>query len=73
MHIGNACLDYRYWALDRRVWRKRELGSLSMEWVGANRPKIIHTGTGSRVLGWAKGRDGAAYVMPDWAGRIANV
>jgi len=27
---------------------------------------------GSRGPGWAKGGAGAAFVMPDWAGRMAN-
>jgi len=32
--------------------------------VGAERPAHIHTGTGSGGLVWAKGGDGAAYIMP---------
>jgi len=41
--------------------------------VGANGPARIHMGSESRHLGRAKGGDGAAYVMPDWAGRMASV
>jgi len=40
--------------------------------VGADRPARIHTGTASGDLGQAKGGDGAAYVIPDWAGRMAS-
>jgi len=50
----------------------RELDILSLECVGANGLTIIHTGTGSGGPGWAKGGDGAAYVMPDWTGRMAS-
>jgi len=37
--------------------------------VGADGPALIHTGKGSMGLWKRKGRDEAAYVMPDWAGR----
>jgi len=45
---------------------------LSMECVGANGPTIIHMSMGSRGFVWTKRGDGAAYVMPDWAGRMAS-
>jgi len=42
--------------------------------VGADGPAcILHTGTGSEGLERAIGGDGAAYIMPDWAGRMASV
>jgi len=35
--------------------------------VGADGPaRILHTGTGSGGLRWAKGRNGTAFIMPDW-------
>jgi len=40
--------------------------------VGDDRPAHMHTGAGSGVLGRANGGDGAAYVMPGWAGRMAS-
>jgi len=43
------------------------------ECVGANCPTIIHMGTGSGGLGSAKGGEGVAYVMPDWAGRMIHI
>jgi len=41
--------------------------------VGADGLTHIHMGTGSMDLGWAKGGDEAAYVIPDWVGRTACV
>jgi len=52
--------------------RKRELRILSLVCISANGPTIIHTGTGSKSPGWAKSGDGAAHVMPDWAGKMAS-
>jgi len=40
--------------------------------VGADGPARIHTGTKNGELGRAKDRDGAAYVMPVWAGKMAT-
>jgi len=37
--------------------------------VGADGPALIHTGKGSMGLWKRKGGDGAAYIMPGWAGR----
>jgi len=40
--------------------------------VGADAPARrarVHTGTVRRGLARAKGEDGAAYEMPDWAGK----
>jgi len=33
---------------------------------------ILHTGTGNGGIRQEKGRDGAAYVVPDWAGRTGR-
>jgi len=59
----------RHWT-DGHTKCKRELGILSLECAGANGPTFIHTGTVSGDPDWAKGRDGAAYVMPKWTGRM---
>jgi len=40
--------------------------------VGADGPTRIHTGTGSGGLERAKDGDGAVYVMPGRAGRMAS-
>jgi len=45
---------------------------LSLGCVGADRPARIQTGSESGGLGRTKDEDGAAYVMPGWAGRIAS-
>jgi len=47
--------------------------ALGLRGVGADGPTIIHTGTGNGGPGWAKGGDGAAYIMPDWAGRMGSI
>jgi len=41
--------------------------------VAADGPARIHTGTESESVGRANGGDRAAYVMPGWAGRTANL
>jgi len=41
--------------------------------VGADGPARIHTDTGSGGIGWAKGGDRAACVMPGWAGITASI
>jgi len=74
MHVSNARLDWApHWALDRWAYRrKHELGILSLECVVANGTTSIHTGTESIGPRWTKSGDGAAYIMPDWAGRMAS-
>jgi len=66
--MGRGIEVNRHWALDRRAYRrKRERGIPSLECVSANGSTFIHTGTGSRGPGWAKGVNEIAYVMPNWA------
>jgi len=66
MHIGDAGLDkaLHRWACTR----KRDLGILSLECVGANGPTIIHAGTGA-----LDGRGRGCLRNPDWAGRMASL
>jgi len=40
--------------------------------VGADGPAHINMDIGSGGHRWAKGSDGAAYVMPKWADRMAS-
>jgi len=41
--------------------------------IGADGPeRILHKGMRCRGLGLGEKRDGDAYVMLDWAGRMAN-
>jgi len=66
-YIGNVHLQY--WALLH--WTgghisTNVLGILSLKCIGAKGMTIIHTGMGSGGTGWA------AYIMPNWAGRMAS-
>jgi len=45
---------------------------VSLECVGTNVLTVIHMGTGSGGPGWVIGGNGASYVMPDWASRLAS-
>jgi len=66
-------VETMHWTLDRQAYRHTpDLEILSLECVGANGLTIIHTGAGNKGPGWTKGGDGAAYVMPEWAGRMAS-
>jgi len=68
----------RHWRLGsrqaiRRTHRRIQCTDARKAGVGADgQAGILHTGTESGGLGRAKGGDGAAYVMPDWAGRMAS-
>jgi len=50
---------------------RHDLEGLSLEDIDADGPACIHTSAIS--LGWAKGKDGAAYIVPGWAGRTASL
>jgi len=45
-------------------------GSLGLRGVGADGSACIYTGMGSGNHGRAKGGDGVASAMPDWAGKM---
>jgi len=67
------CRQIRHFVLDTKAQADNAKTQCTQALELTGRPRILHTGTKSEDLRLAKsGMDGAAYVMPDWAGRMGS-
>jgi len=78
--IGNFCFSWDWWlcatgkAIGIHTGTGRQCADAIETGVGADRPACMHMGMGLGSGGRrrAKGGDGAAYIMPSWAGKTAS-